>query len=164
MLVAAALLNVALVGAYVLAFYAVVGVSEKASAAQGELGQYLDKGGSMNTLKRAIKNTTEEREKLETYFVDSDSLVDFIEKVESLGGISGTSLVPSGLREQGGDILLLNIRVEGGFRDTIYLMELIQYLPFEIAIRNASLGKGTGSTGSWGSSFTLELTGFVNEK
>lgn len=156
-------------GAYAYFFYEVKVKSEEASLVSDELNEYLSKGGTINILKTSIKNTSKERKKIEGFFVKRDDLPRFTKEIESLGDLSGTKLVITGLFSQG-NILFLNLSSEGSFQNTLQLVSLIESLPFKVEITKAYIDmvekpvqekNSGGEQFKWRGNFSVEITGFV---
>jgi len=162
-------LSLALIGVYVYSFYELKAKSEDASIVSGELYEYLSKEGTINILKTSVKNTKEDRKKIDTYFVARDDIPDFARKIEALGEMSGTDLEITGLRKQG-DVLFFDLSSDGGFQNTLQLISLIESLPFKVEIMKAYIDvveteipeeDGGGTKRSWNGNFSIELTGFI---
>ncbi len=158
-------------GAYVYSFYAVKEKSENASLVFDELNEYLSKGGTINTLKMSIKNTKEDRKKVDAYFVKRDDIPDFTRKIESLGGMSGTDLTITALRSQG-DVLSFDLSSEGSFKNTLQLISLIESLPFKVDITKAYIDvveveipkeDGGGIKSTWKGNYSIDLIGFISK-
>ncbi len=162
-------LTFVLVGVYGYSFYKVKETSENASLVSDELNEYLSKEGTINILKTSVRDTEEERKKINTYFVARDDIPDFARKIEALGEMSGTDLDITGLRKQG-DVLLFDLSSDGGFQNTMQLISLIESLPFKVEIMKAYIDvveteiseeEGGGTRRSWNGNFSIELTGFI---
>jgi len=158
-----------LVGAYAYSFYEVKAKSENASLVSDELNEYLSKEGTINILKTSVRDTEEERKKIDTYFVPRDDIPDFARKIEALGGMSGTDLAITGLRIQG-DVLFFDLSSDGGFQNTLQLISLIESLPFKVEVVRAYIDvveteiseeEGGGIRRSWNGNFSIELIGFI---
>ena len=161
-----------LLGAYGYSFLEMKKTSENAALVSAELNQYLSKKGTINILKTAVKSTKEERKKIDTYFVEWDDMPDFAKEIESLGKISGTELVITGLGVKD-NTLLLKISSNGSFKNTLQLVALIENLPFKLEIteayidlvkKNISDNEGGGTLLSWKGNFSIEIFGFIPKK
>ncbi len=168
-LVGVIILNLLLSGVYAYSFYTVKIKNEEASLVSKELEEYLSKEGTINLLKTSVKNTEEERKKVDAYFVTRDDIPDFTKKIERLGGMSGTDLVITGLRTQN-NVLSVDLSSEGSFRNTMQLISLIENLPFKVEVVKAYIDvveidipeeEGGGLKIIWKGNFSIELTGFV---
>jgi hypothetical protein len=162
-------LNFILVGAYTYAFYMVKEKNKSASKVSGELEQYLSKEGVINLVKKSVKDTTNEREKLNSYFVSRDDIVKFTKKIESLGEIAGVNLTIMGLRTQG-NILFFDISSWGSFRNLLHLVSLLENLPFKVDVKKAYIDKAEAPPGKedvgvsgWEGNFTVKLVGFTGK-
>lgn len=129
------------------------------------------KEASIESIRNILRNTAVEREKIEGYFVSSDNIVDFLEKIELLGKKSGASLsfdsvdIPSDEK----NVLRVRIGTEGNWENTFYFLSMIENLPFKIEIEKSSIVKMTKivsnvKTSYWRGDFTIRLLSFYQNK
>jgi len=168
-LVAAVVLDLLLVGVYAYAFNTVKVKNENASLVSEELDEYLSKEGTINILKKTVKDTEEERGKLNSYFVERDDLPDFAKKIESLRELAEVSLEITGLGENQ-DVLSLDITSSGSFSRILNLISFIETLPFKVEITKAYintidiLDENDEVIGTeWDGNISINLTGFIGK-
>lgn len=168
-LILAIIFNLLLVGGYVYSFYLMKTKNEEASVVSDELNQYLSNEGTINKLKKAVRDSKDDRERLSLYFVSRDDIPDFAKKIESLGEVSGVELTILGFSTQG-DVLSFDVSSQGSFIDTMHLISLLENLAFKIEITKAYINlveiqvEGEDFTRTaWGGNFSVELTGFTGK-
>jgi len=163
------LLNSLLVGLYLYSFNKVKTKNEEASVVSAELQDYLSKEGKANLLKSLVIKTTEDRKKVDSYFVFRDDIPKFAKEIEALGKMSGTEVEIKGLRSAD-NVLILEISSTGDFVNTIQLISLIESLPYKVEITKAYIDnkevkipeeEGGGTTVAWKGNFNINITGFV---
>lgn len=163
-LAAAIILNMALAGAYVYAFNAVKVKNEQASLVSAELNEYLSKEGTINLLKKTVKDTDGDRKKMEGYFVGRDDIPKFTKDIEALGEMSGAELTITDLRTQE-NVLSFDISSRGSFPDIMHLISLFEFLPFKVEVTKAYINRVEKDKGAWEweGKFTIELTGYIGK-
>lgn len=163
-LIVVLVLNLVLIGLYAYSFFRVKIKNEKIVVASQDLEKQLDKEGEIGNIEKIIKDTKKERKKLNAYFVTRDDIVGFTQKIESLGRISNTQLTITDLKTQD-DTLSFRLSSKGKFADIVYLISLIENLPFKLSINKAYINKisGDSSDGSrWNGNLNVVLHGFSN--
>jgi hypothetical protein len=96
-----------------------------------------DSGVSMNHL---LTDTKPEREKLDTYFIGSDNVVSFIERIESLSTITKvtTAINSVGIDKSTTDntfeYVTLNGTAEGSFSNVYWFLSLLESIPLQITV------------------------------
>jgi len=167
-LIAVLVLNIALAGAYFFAFNIVKSQSEKAAGSTLALRAYQASGDRVATMEQIIEDVKNDELKLDNYFVTEDSLVDFIEAIESAGNTANIALTLSGLRRDGENELLFSVNAGGSFENLMHFMALMEYMPFVIDTERASLTRGSididsVQVGEWNGTFAFQLRGYTSE-
>ena len=144
------ILATASVVSYIIFFNLVKGKNEDVSLITNEIDIAIQKEIKLKSVKDLIKDTENDRKKLDTYFVADDKIVNFIEDVEKIGSDIGVdvevvsvsisdskSQVPahSKISEQ----LNLDFKVEGMWSDVFQFLAIMEKLPFKIDISKTSL-------------------------
>jgi len=156
-------LNFILAGLYVYAFYEAKEKNKKVAIASRELEKQLNKEGDIGLVAKTVKETEIQRSKIDTYFIMRDDIVDFTQKVESLGGTSNTELAITGLNTQG-NTLSFELESKGSFVDIVHLISLIENLPFKLDINKSYINKVSGDGGNqWNGNFNVTLSGFSDK-
>lgn len=154
-------------------FFVVVGIikekSEKSSIFSAELNGYLKKEVEINKIKNEIKNTKGDRLKLKKYFVDINDLPAFTKKIESLSKTSKVDSITINSLSQKGNILFLDFSASGTFENVLYLLRLVENIPFKINFKKVYLNKVNNINGKivsnkWEGIFNVEIIGFLDNK
>jgi|GEM_PF-5421427 len=143
-------------------------VTEKAA----EIEEQKEKTFSDKALRDILISTEEDRSKIDSYLLQDDDVVDFLEKIEELGEISKTRVVTSSVNiDERGEksttgFLQLNINAFGPFENIMHFISLIESLPYKVAIDKLILStvgdngqqpvKGS-QTKEWQSNFELKV-------
>lgn len=129
------------------------------------------KEASIESIKNILRNTAAEREKVGAYFVSSDNIVDFLEKIELLGEKSGVNLSFDSVDIPPDEKSILRVRIgtEGKWEDTFYFLSLIENLPFKIELEKSSVIKTVKTVSNvkvsyWRGDFTVRLLSFYQNK
>ena len=127
-------------------FFLHIGVKNRAiSLVVNEVDLIIQKEIRLRSIQNFIRDTQADRIQLNKYFVGKDAVVDFIETIEDLSALSGTTMEITSVSvdaiESGslaGELLRLNFKVFGVWRDVFYLLTLIESLPLEVTITQAN--------------------------
>ncbi len=111
-----------------------------------------------------LKHTTDTQNALKAFIVTESSIVEVIEKLESLGTRTGVSVNISSLSADDTGVLgRVRGRVEtrGTWSSVLTYMNAIESLPYKISISNISLKRDPstekGKVPTWGMTFSIEL-------
>lgn len=146
MLIIASIVTLVILSVYI-AFFLYVGSKNKSiSILSNEVDFVVQKEIRLRSIQSLIKNTEEERKKLNLYFVKQDTIVDFIETIEELAVFSGVTIEIAsvsvddigGDESEVGELLRLNFEVIGTWQDLFYLLAFIESLPFEITLNQVN--------------------------
>ncbi|MCI0532813.1 hypothetical protein L0Y49_01180 [bacterium] len=107
-------------------------------------------------------NTAEERARLETFFINRESVLDFIEEIESLGRHAGVTLTIESVGKRD-DTLEIAVFGEGSFENVLYFSALMEHTPYRIVFPSISFErkKETGND-LWDVRGTIRLISFVD--
>lgn len=104
---------------------------------------------TLQSIETILADAKGDIEKLESYFVNRDGIVDFIETIESYGRTSGvkTSIdfvgVEGGIRQNNtGDVketLRLKLSTEGTWTATVHFLSLVEHMPFRVNMERVSI-------------------------
>jgi len=117
--------------------------------------------------KHLIFDIKEDINKLDSYFVGSDSIVEFIRDVEFLGVKSGVALTLNSVDifDEGDSSLSLKFTTEGDWDDSIYLLALLESMPVKMDINEISFIKRAATNDRksyWSGEFSITLLSFLN--
>lgn len=150
--------------AYGVLLFLVVRNIDTAMSASAELSGESNKEASLRLLKKSVNDTEEARAKISAHFVSEDGTVSFIEKVESLGGISHAQVVLRSVSIEGekNDMLKLELSAIGSFSEVFHFLALAENLPFKTLFEKTSMLKLPKEKGDskWEAVATLDLLSF----
>jgi len=164
-LIAIIILNILAVSSYYLFIGKIIEKKNASSLAVEELKGVLIEESKINATKNILKVNKGNLDRIESSFINSDSLVVFLEEIEALGKEAGVELKLSSvaIEKKDGDILNLNINTIGHFRDIYSFMLVVEQLPYKISFNRSHLRKIEGedeNSGLWNGSFSLGLLSF----
>ena len=81
-----------------------------------------------------------EREKLNSYFVAPEKIVDFIEEIEALGTHTGAIVSFQAVNAKN-NTFNLQFETEGNFDDTAYFLALLESLPIKLSFERLWITK-----------------------
>src|SRR3989344_2501343 len=146
-------------GLYVFLFRSLASSSGRIAEIRSELELKERERSSIEALRKNFDNTSALRAEIDSYFVDKDGVVDFIEYLESLARsrdlLVETQSVALSESEEGAihEILRQTIEVEGSWADVTHFLSLVETLPFGIFVEEMSLNLNEDATkskaGSW---------------
>lgn len=133
--------------------YGFVALKNKAKHA-AELTEAYDaeqgKDTRQTALRSALRDTRDQVEELDTYFLHRDHFPRFVASLETLGEETGTVISPSGTVEGNADQIGLDVAIEGRFEDVFQAIKLIELLPYRVEVRKihmSSMGEVTPKEG-----------------
>lgn len=149
-------------------FYTIIAENEKTSLLRGEIELREKEENRSLSERNLIRGTEEERQTLNGYFINSNSIVSFIERLEALGRASnvGMTLSSVDIDKNRKNVLKINLRVSGSFQGIYYLISLIEAMPYEIEVNRFSLSRSAGQTFTkkWEGETSFELLSFISVK
>lgn len=104
------------------------------------------KNAHTQTVRRIVRDTQEEREELNEYFLTQDEIVVFLEDVESLTADSGAKVSVETVGE-GASIdkdglvkpLLVDLKLSGTLEEVFHALALIETFPKAVTVRDARI-------------------------
>lgn len=170
------ILNLILVSLYVLLSMEIGKNIEKISNLSNDLSLQLAKEKQLRSFKSVAEDTLLNRAKLNSYLVANDGEVSFINKIEELINISGaeTSISTVSVEAYNQDavmneyieVLRLKLNTAGSWSENIYLLNLLESMPYRISITDLSLDAVTNSDGKnegWEGIISLKVLKSKNE-
>lgn len=122
--------------------------NENASTATAILSQKINQKQHSDILSKNIKETKDFLDKINLYFIDPSQIDLFINKIEGLGGISGTTLFVKNIEisKTQTHTISLNVSIQGTFSSVMRALELIEFSPYQIHFKNIYFNKNIGQT------------------
>jgi len=154
-------------------FYIIESKIKHTSSLIQELESAVQREKEFRILNRIIVNTEEEREKLDTYFINPDKIVSLIERVESFGERANVAVSFDSIhiRGEAKKRLNLSLKTEGDFDDTFYFLTLFESLPLKMSFEKVFITKGkqgglqtSKDPNVWTGDFDVVIISFVNDK
>lgn len=164
-----AITTIVLIFFYVWLFFYIKSLNEKSSILRGDIAVSNGEKTQVLSTKSALVSTEEERVKLSDYFINQNQVVYLIERLESLGKTSGTSLNLTSIDtdKKQKNLLRFSLKINGSFENIYYLLSLLESLPYEMNITRFSVNKSddlsTKQKSVWDSEVSVELLSFISE-
>ncbi len=138
------LLNIVAVAGCFFMFYIISETNGKISAMTSEVDFYLEQEETVSSLDSLLKDVSLQAEKMTSYFVSSDGIVDFIEEVENLASENDLSFDVSSVEISPGsddfvETLIVKVDARGSWEDMYYFLAALEYLPFKLNIKTINL-------------------------
>lgn len=126
-----------------------------------------------STIKKTLETTKGERDILSSYFINSDTVVSFLERIEGYKAITNTEIVITDVDiDEDLKILNLSLSASGDFQDLYQLLLLLENAPVEFEFQATSFSK-VGPSGAsapesvldngasvWSAEFDMHLISF----
>lgn len=145
------LLNVALLAVLVFFFFAIKSKNETISRNENIIETALAERGKIATLKTLVEETHKDREKLDSFLVDKEKIVEFLESVENLAKNERLSIGIGSLEERtdsasGVAVPTLNLSIDssGSWSNVIKFLHLMENLPYHLSISKVNLRTDEG--------------------
>lgn len=151
---------------YTMFFTSIKTKNENISLVINDIDISIERETKLKSVKSLIEDIKDDREKLDTYFVDDDEVIDFIENIETLAENMGVGVEvlsvdisddENNTPEQNriSELLLLSLRVEGLWSDLFHFISIVEGLPFKIDVSKVNIdavyqdGEKIVSSGNW---------------
>lgn len=147
LLIIMAVANLVVLVAYSAFFLHIRAKNKAISTFSNEVDLVVQKEIRLRSIQSLIKDTEADRAQLENYFVGGeDAVVGFIETIEELAVLTETALEITSVSVDNigddgssiGELLRLNVRAEGQWKNVFHLFSLIELLPLKVTITRAS--------------------------
>lgn len=143
------ILNLIVFGASFYLFASIKNIDKNVSARLIQIESAADTEESLRSIKNLMNDTKKEREQIAGFFVQPNGTVDFIETVESLGGIAGIKLETESVGVEAlknktassTELFRLSLRTEGSWGGTMHLLSLLENMPYKISFESVKLEK-----------------------
>jgi hypothetical protein len=134
------------IAAYTLFYLYIDNKEENAIAIVAEIEQYKQQNAQMNSLAAMVRDTEEGGERLASFFVDGERIIEFLETIESLADIAGVEIDVQSINEtetsfDGIKNLELNIDFSGSWVRVHHFLVLIESIPIKLTSERLSLSE-----------------------
>ncbi|MBT3282845.1 hypothetical protein HON59_01515 [bacterium] len=142
-----AILAIVSVTFYVLFFNNIKEKNNTISAIVNDVDIAVQKETKLKSVKNIIKDTADGREKIDTYFIKDDEIINFIGEVEKIGRdigveveIISVSIGDSKLQQDNvSELLNLDLEAEGSWSRVFRFLTLVEKMPFKVNISTINL-------------------------
>lgn len=118
---------------------------------------------SLQQLMQVLDETKEERESLNTRFVQDEEVINLLALIETLGKEQGVILTTDSLtvepENEYFEVLVIKIATVGQYPQVMNLLSLIENLPYQTSIHSVDMQKNDDKT--WKGSFEINVTKFT---
>ena len=115
------------------------------------------------TIRKIVRDTSDEREKINSYFVTDEGLVSFLEDIEGLGTRAGVNLEVQSVSvgntiDKDGLVspLRLSLESEGTITEIYYILSLLEAYPKALSVRRVQIYQRP-DTLVWVGTFDIEV-------
>ena len=140
------ILNIVAFFSYFLLFSSIKEKNQQTSLSLNNTELELKKNDRYESVRDILSETESERKIIDSYFVNKEKIVDFIESIEGLGKQSGVAVHINSVGEDEGalntltlPLLHLSIEAEGDFRSVFTFLSLLENLPFKTVLPRVAL-------------------------
>ena len=113
-----------------------------------------------NSLKALMNEIIEEKQKIDSAFLDKESIVNFIEDLESIAGKTGASIKIGNINDnQEKKGLSFQFNLTGNFNQLFHYLILLEKLPYLINIERMDFKKLAPN--EWGADFEILVNSFI---
>ena len=159
--------NLAAIAGYYFLFQYIVTQTQSSSDLINTINLSEQKNSHLSSLRTMVKDTEEERQQLSGLLLSNDAEVSFIEQVETLAKKSGLESKTDSVSSVAGiasttNIFNMQIETTGSWSNTMYFLNQIENLPYDIHIEGSSLNKqdliNNPAGSAWMATFNISVT------
>jgi len=140
--------------------YFISNAKEDFSAKQVEVAKARMHEEELAAFTRLVEESEEERDKLSSYVLYEENIIDFLALLEALAEEQGVAIDIKSLNEAGlnesFEELQASVSVGGSYEATLHLLTLLETLPYQSYVENATVSKV--SEDAWTGTFLLHVT------
>jgi len=114
-----------------------------------------------NSLKALMNEIVDEKQKIDSVFLDKESIINFIENLESIAGKTGASIKIGNINIDNQDKkgLSFQFNLTGNFNQLFHYLILLENLPYLINIERMDFKKLAPN--EWGANFEILVNSFT---
>lgn len=146
------------------ALYFIYSKKPSLSRLSAERSGIADEEAYYRGLKKTLSDTNAKQSVLDSYFIDPDNFVPFVEEIEALGTRARVALtVESAALADSNRNLALTMNTSGTFEETLYFLSLLEAYPTKITFDRAWIAKSATAKGQvfllrpWDGKFTVRF-------
>lgn len=121
------------------------------------------KNAYTQTIRKIVRDTTDEREEINSYFITDEKLVSFLENIEGLGTRAGAGLEVQSVSvgdaiDKDGLVspLKLSLKSEGTITEIYYILNLLEAYPKALSVKRVQMNQ-QADTLTWVGVFDIEV-------
>lgn len=124
------------------ALYFIYSKKPSLSRLSAEHSGIADEEAYYRGLKKTLSDTNAGQDALDSYFIDPENFVPFVEKIEALGADAGVMLTieSAGLTDANRTLALV-LSADGAFGNVLHFLSLVEAYPAKVVISRAWLSK-----------------------
>lgn len=151
--------NITAAFGYYFLFQHIIGQTLKASSLTSTIDLGQQKNSRLSSLRTVVKDTENNRKRLQSFLLPSESEVSFIEQIESIGQNNSLTVKTNSVSTVAGRVdktktLHLQVTTTGGWTNTLSFLNQIESLPYNIHVENFSFAKQK----TWTATFDISVT------
>lgn len=136
-------------GAYVFLNIHTKKLAKETAEDYSQLAVLNKKNDDLQSLRKTLRSTEEDRKLLDTHFVSEANVARFLSEIEGFGVETKTNVKLESVKQEGEPkTLLLNLRANGEFSDLMALVKLMEQAPYAIVVDKLLLNKRINPTSS----------------
>lgn len=99
---------------------------------------------SLNNATLMITDTTKDRQKIDSYFVQNDGIIDFLKQIGDSATVSGLDIEITGVSVNSlgeimsYDLLSIDLSTSGEWNSLLYFISELEFLPFKLEVKDFS--------------------------
>ncbi len=111
-----------------------------------QIEQLKKQNNQMHNLIAMVRDTEEGRERISSFFVDSDRIIEFLETIESLGDNAGVEINVRSINENNTDTedvkeLELNVDFVGSWAEVHHFLILLESIPVKMVVERLTFNE-----------------------
>lgn len=154
--------NLAAICLYGFLFWSVKEKNQRVSSLLNEIESREKQEQTLHSARSLAEDTLALREKVDSYIVEKDEAVSFIEMLESLGKERNVSVLVEAVEAK--DIagvfpsqeMQISLRAKGAWQNVVSFLGLVELLPYEAGVSRAFLSRDEQNNG-WNGLITLRV-------
>ncbi len=149
--------NLVAAGIYSLIFIKIEQKTQASAELSTKIADLTLQKDTLQSIKKNISETSDLRNKIDSYFVSKDGMVDFLNLINDLGAennltskVISVGIEPASMSPDTLEVIRANVQVYGTWADVYHFSTLLELLPLKISVNRFNLEKfsdnNSGST------------------
>lgn len=138
---------------YGILFLKIRSQNQEISTKANEVAVKTEQNKTIRATELSLEKNKDDLNNIDSYFVSSDGVVEFINTLDALGSKSNTKLtigevtteLDPRVKDDFKETLKFRVNATGSFEDVYYLLTLLESLPVRLRIEQVSLGLASAS-------------------